>query len=373
MDSCEELLQIADALERLTSEGQREEVQRPLEDLKRAAEDVERAWSGSWFGYQANVYYSHLQPPPSGAYFSLEWGLSNPVFDRGTLGDWVEYDREEVEERIHVLAGDPDLKPANEFKEKASTELHKCKWTILSIVELELGGPGASFVFDMKERVVNLSPLTEADFLGVWKPEQIATRDRRASLEGGKVPPHFTILAKIGVIQSTLHTVREFGEVTRQLANHFNRRGIQKGRAASRHGRVFIGHGRSVIWRELKDFLESRLGLQVDEFNRVPSAGRTTTERLSAMMDSADMALLVMTGEDEQSDRKVRARENVVHEVGLFQGRLGFERAIVLLEDGCEEFSNITGLGQIRFPKGKIKAAFEEIREVLEREDVIRR
>jgi len=56
---------------------------------------------------------------------------------------------------------------------------------------------------------------------------------------------------------------------------------------------------------------------------------------------------------------------------GLFQGRLGFTKAIVLLEDGCEEFSNIHGLGQILFPKGNIKAACEEIRQVLEREGVL--
>ena len=62
---------------------------------------------------------------------------------------------------------------------------------------------------------------------------------------------------------------------------------------------------------------------------------------------------------------------NVVHEAGLFQERLGFTKAIVLLEEGCEEFSNIQGLGQIRFPKGNIAAAFEEIRRVLEREDLL--
>jgi predicted nucleotide-binding protein len=62
---------------------------------------------------------------------------------------------------------------------------------------------------------------------------------------------------------------------------------------------------------------------------------------------------------------------NVVHEVGLFQGRLGFSKAIVLIEDGCAEFSNIAGLGQIRFPKGKISAAFEDIRQVLEREGIL--
>jgi hypothetical protein len=49
---------------------------------------------------------------------------------------------------------------------------------------------------------------------------------------------------------------------------------------------------------------------------------------------------------------------------------LGFTKAIVLLEEGCEEFSNIHGLGQIRFPKGNIKAAFEEVRLVLEREGI---
>jgi len=40
-------------------------------------------------------------------------------------------------------------------------------------------------------------------------------------------------------------------------------------------------------------------------------------------------------------------------------------------EKDCEEFSNIQGLGQIRFPKGNIGAVFEEIRRVLEREGII--
>lgn len=62
---------------------------------------------------------------------------------------------------------------------------------------------------------------------------------------------------------------------------------------------------------------------------------------------------------------------NVVHEAGLFQGRLGFERAIVLLEDGCKPFSNIEGLGQIKFPKGNIAATYEEVRRILEREQLL--
>ena len=133
---------------------------------------------------------------------------------------------------------------------------------------------------------------------------------------------------------------------------------------------MFIGHGRSGVWRELKDFLVERLGLPWEEFNREAIAGIATAERLTQMLESACFAFLVMTAEDEHADETVHARENVVHEVGLFQGRLGLRRAIVLLEEGCTQFSNIHGLSPISFPRGHVSAAFEEIRRVLERERI---
>ena len=135
--------------------------------------------------------------------------------------------------------------------------------------------------------------------------------------------------------------------------------------------RVFIGHGRSPLWRELKDFIGDRLGLPWDEFNREATAGLATSERLNQMVSEAKFAFLVMTAEEEDADEQVHARPNVVHEIGLFQGRLGFRKAVILLEDGCSEFSNIIGLTQIRFPKGDISARFEEVRRVLEREGLV--
>ena len=135
--------------------------------------------------------------------------------------------------------------------------------------------------------------------------------------------------------------------------------------------KIFIGHGHSPHWREFKDFISDRLELPWDEFSRVPVAGIPNTIRLAQMLDQACMAFLVMTAEDEDAEGKLHARDNVIHEAGLFQGRLGFEKAIILLEDGCEEFSNIEGLGQIRFPKGDISAIFEEVRQVLEREEIL--
>lgn len=124
--------------------------------------------------------------------------------------------------------------------------------------------------------------------------------------------------------------------------------------------RVFIGHGRSLLWYQLKDFIRDRVGLPCDEFNLEPAAGMSTTERLESMLAQAGFAFVVMTAEEKHADGLVYARPNVIHEVGLFQGKLGTHRAIVLLESGCSDFSNITGLTQIRFPQGNIGACFED-------------
>jgi hypothetical protein len=47
---------------------------------------------------------------------------------------------------------------------------------------------------------------------------------------------------------------------------------------------------------------------------------------------------------------------------------LGFDRAIVLLEDDTEEFTNIAGIQQIRYSKGKIIETFGEVLATIRRE-----
>jgi predicted nucleotide-binding protein len=143
------------------------------------------------------------------------------------------------------------------------------------------------------------------------------------------------------------------------------------GFTSSRGDRIFIGHGRSAAWRELKDFLQDRLHLKCDEFNSAAAAGGTITDRLQRMLDDAGFAFLVMTAEDQHADTSMHARENVVHEIGLFQAHLGLKRAIVLLEEGCTSFSNIQGVVYIWFPKGMIRGCFEEVRATLEREGMV--
>jgi predicted nucleotide-binding protein len=79
-----------------------------------------------------------------------------------------------------------------------------------------------------------------------------------------------------------------------------------------------------------------------------------------------------MTAEDRHQDGTIHARENVVHEAGLFQGKLGFPDAVLLVEDGCAVPSNLHGLTHIPFAKEKIETVFHRIREVLEDRGIIR-
>ena len=129
---------------------------------------------------------------------------------------------------------------------------------------------------------------------------------------------------------------------------------------------IFIGHGRSRVWRDLKDHLTDKHGYRVEAYEAGARAGHTVRDILQSMLNRSSFALLVLTSEDETADRNIRARQNVIHETGLFQGKLGFSRAIVLLEDGTEDFSNISGIEQLRF--SRIQETFGDVLAILKRE-----
>lgn len=131
---------------------------------------------------------------------------------------------------------------------------------------------------------------------------------------------------------------------------------------------VFIGHGRNPLWRDLKDHLQDKHNYSVIAYEIGARAGLSIKEILENMLEKSNLALLVLTGEDETSEGQLLARQNVIHELGLFQGKLGFDKTIVLLEDGTEEFSNIHGLQQIRFSKGNIKETYGEVLATIRRE-----
>jgi predicted nucleotide-binding protein len=71
-----------------------------------------------------------------------------------------------------------------------------------------------------------------------------------------------------------------------------------------------------------------------------------------------------MTGDDIIPGSEARVRENVMHEIGFFQGRYGRDRVVLLHEEGVNVPTNLTGVAYVPFPKGRVEAGFH----VLQRE-----
>lgn len=374
MTIAEELFQVADV-----AKGElqiaRYDWQKHLVAIQKACDEAQRAWSGSNLGYHADVYWEGLQPKPPAVQFSPEWGLKRKdrwSIDHPDAGEWRIMDRSEVIDAIISRAGSPDVrsiaKTLASLREIFSSLKEKAV-SLLSAAQIEQNDPFIKRKLDQIDQLAVATP--EAIALSLVPSGPIFTRDSTALTQGRQIAAHQSLIGlhlSATMVEDGLNSIEK---ASREAASHLQRLGRAKRRSQIVGTNVFIGHGRSMVWRDLKDFIKDRLQLPYDEFNRVPVAGITNIARLSEMLDAAAVAFVILTAEDEQADGALHARMNVIHEVGLFQGRLGFTKAIVLLEDGCEEFSNIEGLGQIRFPEANIASKFEEIRRVLEREGLL--
>ncbi|MQP65518.1 hypothetical protein GE253_09155 [Niveispirillum sp. SYP-B3756] len=369
----EDLFEVVRQLEFQVSVGGSPRVKAPLSALKESASKVAKSFSGSWLGYHSRIYYENLVPTPAGANFSAEWGAKDMSFtELGSTGDWVEYQYDFIINYIKQCSGNPNLDEIQSLAKDAIRSFEESIYRIASILESELDIAPDTFLSRLKGDLDSIEIFSVNDIIKRMMPKgSTMTRDYLAASQGHLTPPHIEIIAIVSRIEYIFSACKNISDIARRAASHLERK-HNRNISSKREGtNVFIGHGRSMLWRELKDFIKDRVGLPWDEFNRVPVAGVTNISRLIQMLDSASIAFLIMTAEDEMSDGKNHARMNVIHEAGLFQGRLGFTRSIILLEEGCEEFSNIQGLGQIRFPKGNISASFEEVRLVLEREGLI--
>ena len=365
-----ELIELADNLERLATEFEAAPFHSDLQKLREAANAVGRAWSGSNLGYHACVYYADFEPPPPGAHFSAEWGMDDAV-GMGSRGDWEEFDFAAVKQMVIDHGGNPDLSKPRKNAQIIKDALESAKHELISHLTIASDKTADPYLKSLMTKVEKFHVLCASNLFQISLPKEMISRDALAVSQGWRVAPHQEILLAISEIEFPAPAAKALAQIARQAGSHLARLNKRTRRDTLIGTNVFIGHGRAFAWRDLKDFVGERLGLPYDEFNRVPVAGITNTARLLEMLDAAAVAFIILTAEDEQADGKMHARLNVIHEVGLFQGRLGFTKAIVLLEEGCEQFSNIEGLGQIRFPAGRISAVFEEIPRVLEREGLI--
>ena len=135
---------------------------------------------------------------------------------------------------------------------------------------------------------------------------------------------------------------------------------------------IFVGHGRSNLWNEVVRMLKDDCKLDcINYFEKETHAGKFIGDALREFNRESTFAIIVMTAEDETSEGELRARQNVIHEIGFFQGKLGFEKVAILKQKQVESFTNIDGLQYIEFDGENIKQTFYELLQMLKREKII--
>nr|VFK06687.1 MAG: Predicted nucleotide-binding protein containing TIR-like domain-containing protein [Candidatus Kentron sp. LPFa]VFK23372.1 MAG: Predicted nucleotide-binding protein containing TIR-like domain-containing protein [Candidatus Kentron sp. LPFa] len=365
--------QLADRCRAIADEIESDLFQEMIQRANDAVRIIQRSFSGSWIGYHAHVYYLNFQPPPAGTHFSPEWGLKEawPIDD--TSGDWLEVPYEQVEAEFQRLTGDLDIAPLQKRANEVTRQFKQAQIQLVSFLDLALEETRSESIKELRDKAKELTPSFSAEKINrAYKSgKSYTSRDSLAVYQGLLTPHHVEIDSRYKSCEMAFRQMGELATIAETASNFLRQKFAPAKSGLLADGTIFIGHGRSSDWRELSTFLQDRLKLKWDEFNREPAAGISIKERLEGMLDQANFAFLIMTAEDEHADNTVHARENVIHEIGLFQGRLGFNRAIILFEEDCQEFSNIHGIGQLRYPKGYLKGVFEEVRSVLEREGIL--
>jgi len=119
--------------------------------------------------------------------------------------------------------------------------------------------------------------------------------------------------------------------------------------------RVFIVYGHDSSARDELELILRRLKLEPIILQNLPATGETLIERLENLT-TADFACVLLTPDDEGyprgclEEKKPRARQNVVLELGMVLAKLGRSHVAILVKgDNMERPSDINGLIYIGF------------------------
>lgn len=136
-------------------------------------------------------------------------------------------------------------------------------------------------------------------------------------------------------------------------------------RAAAASDKVFVVYGHDPSARTELEAMLRRWGLDPIILDQLPSEGATLIEKLEKYYPNVSFAVVLATPDDEAfpkgkpDEKKYRARQNVVLELGLVLAHLGRSRVAILLKDQdvMERPSDIHGLIYIPFKTDLAKEA----------------
>lgn len=136
--------------------------------------------------------------------------------------------------------------------------------------------------------------------------------------------------------------------------------------------KVFVVYGHDTAARTELEAMLRRWGLDPLILDQLPSGGQTIIEKLESVRAEASYAVVLVTADDEghraghPDEKALRARQNVVLELGMMLAVLGRERVAILLPSNVsmERPSDIQGLIYISYKDNVKEAALTLAKEI---------
>lgn len=339
------------------------------------------AWSGSWIGFHASLYYVGFSQPPLERQFNSEWGSIN-----GIPHYWIAQSYEEVREYVDsqyvgIAFSDAIEEVMSSYKQ--AIDLHRVMCDDLSVIKkIPLLGHEAELLDKLEQ--VRWGRSTK-DIVWSSAPTSTMTRDSAALAQGRKVAPHIQMEAEMDSTISIIRGINTFIADTRSLLRRINAANDltlvslqsqnqaeagspQDDREDAKVDRraVVVVYGRDEAARvAMFEFLRS-LDLRPIEWSQaVKQTGKGSPyigEVLDAAFAMAQAVVVLLTPDDEARlrdeyikdrdepyERQLtpQARPNVLFEAGLAMGR--HPTRTVLVEYGAmRPFSDVAGIHTVR-------------------------
>ncbi|TFZ41931.1 nucleotide-binding protein [Vagococcus xieshaowenii] len=93
---------------------------------------------------------------------------------------------------------------------------------------------------------------------------------------------------------------------------------------------IFIVHGHDGEMKHDVARTIKNLNINPIILSEQPNGGKTIIEKFESSSEHIDFAIVLVSGDDIQKDGKIRARQNVMYELGYFCGKLGRNRVLIL-------------------------------------------
>lgn len=124
------------------------------------------------------------------------------------------------------------------------------------------------------------------------------------------------------------------------------------GNIQSNKKQVFIVHGHDDQLKTKVENVLRKLGLEPIILAQHPNEGDSIIDKFERKSSKADYAIILLTADDKgkpKNDKryKLRARQNVIFEMGYFRAKLGKRNLCYMYEEEVELPSDINGIGYV--------------------------